>query len=64
MRFIDFSFFYLIFHFHDLKKIHQDEGVSGSCLDKDAEAKAILRIAGRELHSEMFREEAMTEHEK
>lgn len=43
----------------------QDE--ERSILDKDAEAKAILKIAGRELHSEGYRDDAhidMTEHEK
>lgn len=44
---------------------YQDE--ERSILDKDQEAKAILKIAGRELHSDGYRDEAhidMTEHEK
>lgn len=40
--------------------------MSGSILDRDAEAKAILKIAGREIYSEGYRDtdEPMTEHEK
>lgn len=41
--------------------------MSGSVLDREHEAKAMLKIAGREIHSEGYREEEqihMTEHEK
>lgn len=38
-----------------------DEGQSGSVLDRDTESKAILKIAGRELHSDGYRE--MNPHE-
>lgn len=38
--------------------------MGGSCLDRDTEAKAMLKIAGRELHSDGFRDEPMTDHEK
>lgn len=39
-----------------------DEGQnSGSILDKDYESKAMLRIAGREIHSDGYRE--MNPHE-
>lgn len=40
--------------------------MSGSVLDRDLEAKAMLKIAGRELHSDGYREDRvdMTDHEK
>jgi hypothetical protein len=42
--------------------------MSGSVLDREHEAKAMLKIAGRELHSDGYRDELeleqMTEHEK
>lgn len=46
-------------------KEDEDEGMSGSCIDREYEAKAMLKIAGREMHSEgVIRDDPMTEHEK
>ena len=42
----------------------KDEGMSGSCIDREHEAKAMLKIAGREIYSEGYRDDPMTDHEK
>lgn len=45
-----------------LNSLQDDEGQgSGSVLDRDTESKAMLKIAGRELHSDGYRE--MNPHE-
>lgn len=41
--------------------LQDEERVTGSVLDRDQEAKAMLKIAGREIHSEGYRE--MNPHE-